>query len=75
MVFKHEWNDTEQEIISALSKILKTGVKRERKFAAGTLLPCRRRVLYCRKEQVSMKRQQQKEWNGTYFSFCDHISF
>ncbi len=27
MVFKHEWNDTEQEIISALSKSLKTGVR------------------------------------------------
>ena len=75
MVFKHEWNDTEQEIISALSKSLKTGVKRERKFVAGIPLPRRRRVLYCRKEQVSMKQQQPKEWNGTYFSFCNHVSF
>ena len=75
MVFKHKWLESEQEIISALSKSLKTGVKRERKFVAGTLLPRRRRVLYCRKEQVSMKQQRQKEWNGTYFFPCNHVSF
>lgn len=75
MVFKHEWNDTEQEIISALSKSLKTGVKRERKFAAGIPLPRRRRVLYCRKEQVSMKQQRQKEWNATYFFPCNNVFF
>ena len=61
--------------ISQLLKFFVTSIKRERKFVAGTLLPCRRRVLYCRKEQVSMKQQRQKKLNGTYFSFCNHVSF